>query len=73
VVRLFLEKGADINAENKRGQTALHCAVARERPNIDAGIKSDGMAVVELFLEKGADINRTDRWGMTALHEAAAK
>ena len=71
VVRLLLEKGADINTENKGGQTALHCAAAQERPNIDTGIKSDGMLVVELFLEKGADVHRTDRWGMTALYEAA--
>lgn len=44
VVKLLLEKVADIMAKCKVGETALHCAAGGGRE-----------AVVQLLLEKGAD------------------
>jgi ankyrin repeat protein len=59
-VQLLLEKGADINAQNK-GWTVLHVAASEGHE-----------AVVQLLLEKGADINAQNQ-GWTALHVAASK
>jgi len=60
-VELLLEAGANINAKNDKGQTALHVAVD----------SADG-DIVELLLSKGADINaKDDESGFTALHHAA--
>jgi ankyrin repeat protein len=62
VVRLLFEQGADVNAKDGDGWTALHGAASRGHE-----------AVVRLLVEKGADVNakHRDRW--TALHEAAYK
>jgi ankyrin repeat protein len=45
VVQLLLERGADINAEDHRGWTALHAAAVNG--HVD---------VVRLLLERGADV-----------------
>lgn len=58
LVRFLLEKGADINAQDKYGDTAL----------MDAA--SDHPEVVELLLEKGADVNIRNKLGKTALEWA---
>ncbi|KAI9768827.1 MAG: hypothetical protein M1840_004641 [Geoglossum simile] len=57
VVRRLLEKGADVNAENKYGSTALNQA-ANE-------------AVARFLLEKGANVNAENKEGWIALHVAA--
>ena len=61
---LLLEKGADIAAEDRKHQTALHIAV-EEKHN----------AVVQMLLEKGADVTaKTGGADMqTALYCAAAR
>lgn len=59
VVRLLLQKGADVKVEDKIGGTALHWAAG-------TGQK----AVVQLLLEKGADVNSNNKMG-TALCWAA--
>ena len=61
VVKLLLEKGADIAAKENDGRTVLHTAVSKDRE-----------AVVKLLLEKGADIAAGDNSGWMAIHYAAA-
>jgi ankyrin repeat protein len=62
VVRLLLEKGADVKARDSYGRTALHWAAS-----------SGHEAVVRLLLEKGADVKARDSDGGTALHRAASR
>lgn len=61
VVRLRLEKSANVQAKDYYGDTALHVAgsVGHE-------------AVVQSLLENGADINETNNHGETALHTAVS-
>jgi ankyrin repeat protein len=60
VVRLLLEHGADINAQNQIGRTPLHWA----------SIKG-ALEVVRLLLEHGSDVEVEDYDGKTALEFAA--
>jgi ankyrin repeat protein len=59
VVRLLLERGADINIANARGETPLSRAVVFRQERI-----------VSLLLVRGADPNLADKGGMTPLHVA---
>jgi ankyrin repeat protein len=60
VVRLLLEKGADVEAKAKYGETALSWAAANGHE-----------AVVRLLLEKGADVEAKAKYKGTALSWAA--
>lgn len=62
IVRAFLAKGADANARDGGGGSALMWAVARRSPEI-----------VALLLEAGADVNARDRNGKSALVLARSK
>ena len=57
---LLLDWGANINAKNWEGQTALHRAAWKGHE-----------AIVLLLLERGADINANDVNEFTSLHHAA--
>jgi Ankyrin repeats (3 copies)/Ankyrin repeats (many copies) len=59
-VRLLLEHGADINAQNQFGWTSLHWA------SINGALE-----VVRLLLEHGADVQVKNNSGRTALQVAA--
>jgi hypothetical protein len=59
VVRLLLDRGADINARNPAGVTAIMFAATESK-----------LRVVNLLLERGADIKLRDGWGWTALDRA---
>jgi ankyrin repeat protein len=60
VLRLLLERGADINARKKDGQTPLHWASMQ-----------GALEVVRLLLEHGARVEAKDNKGKTALQVAA--
>lgn len=53
----FLRHGADVNAKNKFGETALH--------NTNASLKK-----TQLLVRNGANVNARDRSGCTPLHYA---
>ena len=59
-IRDLIARGADVNARNYKGQTALHCAA-----------RAGFVDIVSLLLEHGAEVDlRDDRWHtplMTAL------
>ena len=62
VVKLLLEYGANVNAEDKDGKTVLHFVVQ---------IGQD--KVIQLLLESGANVNAEDNYGKTVLHFAVEK
>ena len=53
----LISRGANVNAQNEMGQTALHLAV----------IEFAGDAVIEYLTKHGADLNLRDRNGKTVL------
>lgn len=59
IFTLLLEKGADINSQNKKRETVLMYAVRHKTPKIKS-----------LLLEKGVKVNVQDEDGKTALLEA---
>ena len=54
LVRLFLKAGAEINHQDRYGETALFQAIQEEH-----------LAVVRVLLEAGADVNLKDHQGQT--------
>jgi ankyrin repeat protein len=58
-VKLLLDKGADVNAKNRRASTPLHWAIRDE-------------AKVRLLLEHGAAVNAKQADGRTPLYNAAS-
>jgi ankyrin repeat protein len=55
-VRMAVELGADVNAANKDGETALHAAAYR-----------GSNAIIEFLVSKGARLDPKDRYGQTPL------
>ncbi|XP_028966676.1 poly [ADP-ribose] polymerase tankyrase-1 [Galendromus occidentalis] len=62
VAEFLLEKGADVNAQDKGGLIPLHNASSYGHLDIAA-----------LLIKFGTVVNAVDRWGFTPLHEAAQK
>jgi len=61
IVKLLLEKGAELDHIDRSGETPL----------IKASTGSFNLEIVKLLLEKGADVNVKDETGATALMKAA--
>ena len=59
-VRVLIEEGADVNAKDNLGWTALHEAAYSETD------------IVEVLLDAGIDVNAKDLAGHTALHLVSA-
>jgi ankyrin repeat protein len=86
IVKAILDKGADINARDERGSSALTWAAVMDHSEVvkllkSLGAKSD-LWIASLtgdkdeakqFLDKGADVNAVDGLGSTALMYAARK
>lgn len=67
VVQLLLDEGANIEAENDRGETAIICALALRR---DRKRRSQAVTIKQL-INKGANVRALDSHGTSALHYAA--
>ena len=61
VIRVLVDKGADIEARDEYQYTPLHRA-ADSNPSAD---------VIRALVDKGADIDARDYWQNTPLHHAA--
>ncbi len=62
VAEYLLERGADVNAQDKGGLIPLHNASSYGHLDIAA-----------LLIKYNTTVNATDKWGFTPLHEAAQK
>jgi ankyrin repeat protein len=62
VIKVFLEKGADVKADDNDGRTPLYWAAIYGK-----------LDVVKYLVEKGADVKAANKYGNTPLHKAAEK
>lgn len=69
-VRALIRAGADSNAENRRGATALHYACDARPSSGMAWNPSKQRSVIDLLLDAGANIEHKDKAGATPLHRA---
>jgi len=69
-VAALLKAGADPNAENRRGATALHYACDARPKAGKTWDPSKQRSVIELLLDAGSDIERKDKAGAAPLHRA---
>lgn len=69
-VEALIAAGADANAENRRGATALHYACDARPGAGKPWAHSQQRAVIERLLDAGADIEHQDKAGSAPLHRA---
>ncbi|MBC5994341.1 ankyrin repeat domain-containing protein [Pontibacter cellulosilyticus] len=69
MVSLLLEKGADINAQDSVGKTALHYVVSSSRIRSEL-YEQEQADLLDTLLAKGANPNIKDKEGNTALAQA---
>ena len=69
-VRALIDAGADPNAENRRGATALHYACDPRPKAGKTWNPAKQTSVIELLLDAGSDIEHRHRAGATPLHRA---
>ncbi len=76
MVRLLVERGADVKVAEQDGGTALMFATGikfapKEGDPPNQGSPAEALEIVKLFIEKGADVNARNDKGETALYAAA--
>ncbi|RYP54685.1 hypothetical protein DL768_000621 [Monosporascus sp. mg162] len=73
---LLLSKGANAQAVDKEGRTALHYAAEAKNTSgtnaLHRAAKEGDLATMQMLLTEGVDVNSRDSTGATALHWAAA-
>jgi len=67
-VELLLDSGADVNAADKKGRTALMAAVRSGGGTLE---ETKRLPVLKALLDKGAEVNAQSHHGRTALMSAA--
>ncbi|KAJ2931521.1 hypothetical protein H1R20_g5586, partial [Candolleomyces eurysporus] len=73
-VKILLEHGADVNCQDRQGNTPLLIACgSRASYSKDDSIRSLPLRIVQLLLQHGADISVKNRYGQTAFLCAVAK
>jgi uncharacterized protein len=77
VVRLLLEKGADVNVATRTGINPVMAAAGLGSKEEDGTgrqkTEADVIESIRLLVQAGADVNAADASGRTALHGAAQK
>jgi len=74
VIRLLLEKGANVTATTRQGTTALMFAGGiGYRDKNTRGSESDALESVKVLIAAGLDINQTNTAGENILHGAALR
>jgi ankyrin repeat protein/acetyl esterase/lipase len=59
LVQALIDSGADLNSEDKNGDTLLHHAARNGNKNM-----------IDLFISKGLDVNAKNKYGLTPLYYA---
>lgn len=68
VVQSILDRGLNPNIKNRKGQTALYCAVQKtEDKYLRKDLETDKEAIVRLLLQKGAFVTSADTYGGATL------
>ena len=60
---LLVEKGSNVDAQDKQGETPLHSAITYVRQNSEGHEQ-----ILRLLLQSGANVNVKDQYGWTPLH-----